>query len=99
MKLTVQQSTLRSLKADALALFVPGDKAGFTRALAELRRLLGVRLNHILELENFKGMESECCTILSEKKLSTPRVLLIGLGESKKFSLEHFRRAGAVVRT
>jgi leucyl aminopeptidase len=96
MKLAVQQSTFRTFKADAIALFISGDKAGFARDLAQLRKFLGVRLTHILEFENFKGLEGECCAFLSEKKLSSPKVFLVGLGDATKVSLERLRRAGAI---
>jgi leucyl aminopeptidase len=97
MKLTANKSTLRQIKADAVTVFVREDKKLFQQEIANLRKLLGKRIDTIIELENFKGKEAEVLSILTEKKLTSPRLYLVGLGEEKKLSHESYRRASAAV--
>src|SRR5260221_7646816 len=95
MKLTVQTSALQRVKADAVALFVIEDKETFKQQLLNIRKLLGSRLDRIVELEKFKGKDGEIVTLFTDHKLSSPRLFLIGMGESKKLSHERYRRAAA----
>ncbi len=95
MKLTIASARLRTLKADVLAIFVRSDRDAFKQDINELRRILGVRLDHVIEGEEFKGKEGDCCTIYTERKLPAAKVLIIGLGETKHLTLERIRRAGA----
>jgi leucyl aminopeptidase len=94
-KISAAVSSLRRINADAVALFVVQDKSLFDRQLRSLRAVFGKRIDAIVSLENFNAKKGECVSILTEKKLSSPRLLLIGLGEQKKVTLESFRRAAA----
>ncbi len=96
MKLTVQTTTLRRAKADAVAIFITADSSIFKHQILEIGKHLGDRIDRIVELENFKGKEGEIVTLLTDKRLSTPRIFLVGLGESKNHSLERYRRAAAI---
>jgi leucyl aminopeptidase len=95
MKLTAARSTLRQIKADAVVLFVHQDKELLQKDIAELKKIIGNRLTDAIDLEGFKGKQGEFFSLLSEKKLSSPRLYLVGLGEAKKISLEQYRRAAA----
>jgi leucyl aminopeptidase len=97
MKLTAQKSTLRQIKADAVTIFIREDKKHFQQDITNLRKILGKRIDTIIEIENFKGKESEFLSILTEKKFAAPRLYLVGLGEEKKLSHESYRRASAAV--
>jgi leucyl aminopeptidase len=95
MKLTVQKTGLRQLKADAVALFVPRDKAQARSHLAVVRKLLGSRIDRIVALEQFEGKEGKLLMVHTEGKLAAPRLYLVGLGEPAKLSRESYRRAAA----
>ncbi len=97
MRLTAQKSTLRQIKADAVTVFVREDKKLFQQEIANLRKILGKRIDTIIALENFKGKEAVVLSILTDKKLTAPRLYLVGLGEEKKLSHESYRRASAAV--
>jgi leucyl aminopeptidase len=97
MRLTAQKSTLRQVKADAVTVFIREDKKLFQQDIAYLRKILGKRIDTIISLENFKGKVAEVLSILTEKKLTAPRLYLAGLGEEKKLSHESYRRASAAV--
>lgn len=94
-KLSYQTSTITRVKADAVAVFVPQDEAAFKKSLGTIRSSFGKSIDRVVELENFKGKEGEVISVLTEKKFSSPRLLLVGLGEEKKRTLETFRRAAA----
>ena len=94
-KVSTTVSTIRRMKADVVALFVVQDKSSFDRQLRDLRAVFGKRIDTILALEHFKAKKNECVSILTDTKLASPRLLLIGLGEQKKMTLESFRRAAA----
>jgi leucyl aminopeptidase len=95
MKLTYQKSNLKSIKADAVAIFVFEDKKLFQNVATKLRKYFGKNIDRILDLEHFKGKEDSFTSLLTDDKLRSPRLFLVGLGESKKISLERFRRASA----
>ncbi|MBI1805137.1 MAG: leucyl aminopeptidase [Ignavibacteriae bacterium] len=95
MKLTTQRSTLRQAKADAVVLFVHEDPSHLQKNLKELRTFFGKKIDSLIALESFKGKENEILSVYTEKKLSSPRLYLVGMGAMKKLSLEQYRRAAA----
>jgi leucyl aminopeptidase len=95
MKLSAQAGSLRRLKADCIALLIPEDKENFAREIAKGRKLLRAALDRAVELSQFKGKEGELLSLLTDAKLTAPRLFLVGLGETSKLTLEKFRRAGA----
>jgi len=97
MKLSAQQSTLRKIKADAVAVFVRQDKNSFNHDLSAVRKLFGKKIDQVIELENFKAKEAEVISFFTDKKIASSRLFLAGLGEEKKLSLEQYRRAAAAV--
>ncbi|MFI5252067.1 MAG: leucyl aminopeptidase [Bacteroidota bacterium] len=97
MKLSFENRALKSVKADALVLFTGEGKDVFTPGITRAKKLIGNKLDNIIELEQFKGKEGELLSIYTDGKNSTPRIILLGLGEVKKLTLEQYRRAGAAV--
>ena len=97
MKLSSKQSTLRQMKADAVAVFISEDKKLFQDELQELRKIFGKRIDSFVELENFKGKNDQVVLFHTEKKIASPRLYIAGLGEQKHLSLEQFRRSAANV--
>ncbi|HTK81626.1 MAG TPA: leucyl aminopeptidase [Bacteroidota bacterium] len=94
-KLSYAVSSPRRAKADAVAFFVAQDKGEFNSQMQRLRKIFGRRLDTIIGLDEFKGKAGEVCSFLTEKKLAAPRCFLVGLGETKKHTLETYRRAAA----
>lgn len=95
-RIAYQVSTVRKIKADAVAAFIPQDEKLFKLSLKEIRAYFGKSIDRIVELENFKGKEGEIASVFTERKFQSPRLFLVGLGEEKKLSLEKYRRAAAI---
>jgi leucyl aminopeptidase len=97
-KLTSSQSTIRRVRADAVALFIPQEPELFRKELSGIRKLFGRRIDRAVELENFEGKEGEVLALYSEGKIAAPRLLLAGLGkknDDRLRTLEGYRRAAA----
>jgi len=95
MKLSTKRSTLKQVRADAVAIFVPSDKKLFQREAGALRAYCDARLDKVIALERFTGEEGQILSFITEKALSSPRLLLIGVGPKDSLTLERFRRAAA----
>jgi leucyl aminopeptidase len=95
MKFSYQRTTIKNLKADALTCFVFQDASSLKNDLAYLRKLLGKKIDHVMQLEHFEGKPSERLAIYTEGKLSSPRLLIIGLGKKKSLTLESYRRGAS----
>ncbi len=95
MKLSYVVGTLRQIKADAVAVFLAEDKKLFEEGLTGVRKALGRKIDLIVRLEDFRGKDGEICSVVAEARLGSPRLFLVGLGETKKLSLETYRRAAA----
>src|SRR5713101_6391408 len=94
-KLSAEKSSLRQIKTDAVAVFIVEDKKTFQQKIAELEKLLKPQVERLVEMEEFTGKDNQLAFSYTEKKIVSPRLLLLGLGEIKKLSLEKFRRAAA----
>lgn len=95
MKLSAQQSTLRQIKTDAVAVFIVQDKKVFTQQINELKKLLKFRIDYLLDLEDFTGKETQLAVVITDKKIAAQRLFVVGLGETKNLTLEKLRRAAA----
>lgn len=94
MKLTFQQSKVHSIKADVLAVFVHQDPRLFRQEIADLKRRLGAHIP-AADSGDFKGKDGESTVVYLDRKAASPRLLVVGLGERRKLSLEKYRRAAA----
>jgi leucyl aminopeptidase len=94
MKLSFQKTSLNRTKADLVAVFIHQDEQIFKRQIAELSRRFASRLAPA-DNGDFKGKEGETSLVYLEKGSAVHRILLVGLGEKKKLSLERYRRAAA----
>ena len=95
MKFTTSPLPLPRVKADAVVAFVPQDKKLFSAELAAHRKRFGKRIENAVELAHFTGKPGECLTCLTERKIASPRLILVGTGEAKKHTFETYRRAAA----
>src|SRR6266850_1424659 len=95
-RLTPKLSTLRQIRADAVAIVLPQDKLMLRREIMNLRKPLGAKIERALELEKFEGKEGEVVSLLTERTIRAPRLLLSGLGKNGyPGTLERYRRAAA----
>lgn len=97
-KLTAQRSTLRQMRADTVALFIPEDAKLLREEISKLRKLFGRTIDRAVELERFAGKEGEVVPLFTGGRIAAPRLFLIGLGSEKSdhaANLERYRRAAA----
>ncbi len=93
---------LKACKADVLAcktdLLVIGLFSD-AKAFDKLNKTLDVRLGGAIEkqikLGDFKGKEGSSSVIYGDSRIGAKRVLLVGLGEQKKATLDTLRKAAA----
>ncbi len=95
MQLSFQKSSIKNIKADVVAAFIHEDKQLFGRETTALSSQLGPRINSVIESGDFKGKESEIAVVYLDRGSLSRRLLLVGLGQRKKLSLEKYRRAAA----
>ena len=95
MRLTYDIGAIRNFKSDAIVVFFLENKSDFQEELNSVKKFLGKRIDEIVKLEDFHGKEGELCDVLTDHKLVSPRLFLVGLGEPKKLSLESYRRGAA----
>ncbi|MBS4028813.1 MAG: leucyl aminopeptidase [Ignavibacteriales bacterium] len=95
MKLTSQKSTLKQIKSDAVVFFVSEE----TKSIAKQLEIFPKQLKNLAEkislLENFKGKNDEICKVYANNAITSPFLLLVGVGKKEKFLLEMLRRASA----
>jgi leucyl aminopeptidase len=95
MKVGSEINVLSAIKADAVAVFVFQDKKGLAQQIAPLGKQLNEKLQSAISLKDFSAKEGETLSIYTEGAIASPRLLLIGLGETEKVTLEKLRRASA----
>ncbi len=71
------------------------DAKGLDKIAAELDRKLGGNIEKVLKLGDFSGKEGTCAVIYGNGGIGAKRVLLTGLGEIKKASIDTVRKAAA----
>ncbi len=95
MEIQVVQGDITTIQTEALCLGIfrgvraPGGAAG------AVDRALGGALSALLQEGDFEGEKGETLVLRTDQKMPAKRVLLIGLGEREKFSLEGVREASA----
>src|ERR1041384_2776675 len=97
--LKAERSTLRRMRADAVAVLVNEDPALLRKEISGLRKILGKRIDKAVELEKFAGKEGECLALFTDGAMASPRLFVVGLGKEKpgrNGSLERYRRGAAL---
>ena len=82
-------------KTQLLAAGLFSDAKGLDKLCRELNGRLEGAIEHIIELGDFKGKAGTSAVIYSNGKIAAERVLLVGLGEKKKATLDTIRKAAA----
>jgi len=95
-KLEFKRSSLTDARADVSAAFVFQDRGLFRKKTGTLDRLTSGALANFLQSKDFAGKEGEVSVVYVGRSMRAGRLMLVGLGEQKKLSLEKLRRAAAL---
>jgi leucyl aminopeptidase len=95
MKLSSTKSTLRQVKSDAVIFFISEETKSIAKQLEPFPKQLKNLAEKISSLENFKGKNDEVCKVFTNNAITSPQLLLVGIGKKEKFSIELLRRATA----
>jgi leucyl aminopeptidase len=95
MKVSAEKASLKNAKADVACTFLFEDKKLFEEKMSVLKKTVRNRLDPLLDTKDFKGKEDETVVLYTEGRIAARRLMLVGLGEAKKLTLEKIRRAAA----
>jgi len=82
-------------KTDLLAVGHFSDAKGPDRITGELDSKLGGGIEQLIKLGDFKGKDGTSAIVYGNEQIGAKRVLLVGLGEKRKATLDTVRRAAA----
>jgi leucyl aminopeptidase len=82
-------------KTDLLAVGQFCDTKGLDKLNAELNQKLGGAIEQVIKLGDFKGKNGTSAVVYGNDGIGARRVLLVGLGERKKATLDTVRKAAA----
>ncbi len=71
------------------------DAKGLDKLCADLDHRLGSAISRLIKLGDFKGKEDTSAVVYGEGRLGAERLLLVGLGEKKKATVDTVRKAAA----
>lgn len=97
MKLTYSKGKLNTVKADSLIVLTFSDKDLLAKTVNRLDKYLNGQLNALVSAGDFKGKEKEVVVLYpTNSDMKSKRVIIVGLGEREKITLEKIRRSCAV---
>jgi leucyl aminopeptidase len=82
-------------KTDLLAVGQFSDTKRLDKLNAELNQKLDGAIEQVIKLGDFKGKEGTIAVIYGNNSIGAKRVLLVGLGDKKKATLDTIRKAAA----
>jgi leucyl aminopeptidase len=82
-------------KTDLLAVGQFCDTKRLDKLNAELNQKLGGTIEQVIKLGDFKGKDGTSAVVYGNDNIGAKRVLLVGLGERKKATLDTVRKAAA----
>ncbi len=94
-KLKVRKVDFTKCKTDLLAVGQFSDTKGLDKLNAELNQMLGGAIEQVIKLGDFKGKDGTSAVVYGKNDLKAKRILLVGLGEKKKATLDTIRKAAA----
>jgi leucyl aminopeptidase len=92
-KLRTRKVDFSQCKTDMLAVGLFSDAKKLDKLNAELDNRLGGGLKRLIRLGDFKAKEGASEVVYSNGKIAAERILLVGLGEKKKATLDTVRKA------
>jgi leucyl aminopeptidase len=93
-KVKTRRVDFAACKTDMLVVGRFSD-AGPDEAIQALDKKLGGRIEELARLGDFTGKPKTHALVYGEGRIAAPRVLVLGLGEQKKSTLDTLRRAAA----
>jgi len=94
-QLKTRKVDFRKCKTDRLAVGVFSDAKQPDKLNKELDRKLGGAIGRLAKLGDFDGKDGTAALVYAGGEIGASRVLLIGLGETKKATLDTIRNAAA----
>ncbi len=95
MKISAEMKTIEQVKADVACTFLFEDRKLLDAQMQALKKTLKTKIEALAETKDFKGKEGESVVLYTENRFAACRLMLVGLGEEKKLTLEKLRRAAA----
>jgi len=86
---------LSNCKTDLLAIGLFADAKGLDKPTKELNSKLNGAIDQLIKLGDFKGKDGTSALIYGNEQTGAKRILLVGLGEKKKATLDTVRKAAA----
>jgi leucyl aminopeptidase len=95
-KFLVEQGDIAEITTDAIVLGVFKNIKKTGGAADIVDKKLDGAISELLEDGDFQGKKNDTCLMRSNGRLHAKRILLVGLGDIRKFSLDTVREASAV---
>lgn len=94
-ELKLRKIDFSKCETDLLAVGQFSDTKGLDKLNAELNQKLGGAIERVVKLGDFKGKEGTTAIVYGNGGIGAKRVLLVGLGEKKKATLDTVRKSAA----
>lgn len=94
-ELKTRQIDLGKCKTDLVAVGLFSDVKGLDKLCGELNDKLDGAIERLIKLGDFKGKDGTSAIVYGNDSIAAKRVMLIGLGEKKKATLDTVRKAAA----
>jgi len=95
-KVRVRKAGFSQCKTDLLVTGHFSDSKVLDKVNTELDKKLKGAIARVIELGDFKGKDGDSAVLYGNENIAAKRVLLVGLGEKKKVTLDSVRRAAAL---
>ncbi|MHC4482913.1 MAG: leucyl aminopeptidase [Planctomycetota bacterium] len=94
-ELKTRKTDVSRCKTDLLAVGHFSDAKGLDKVSGELNGKLDGAIERLIKLGDFKGKDGTSVVVYGNDSIGAKRVLLVGLGEKKKATLDTVRKAAA----
>src|SRR4030042_6710002 len=94
-ELKAQTVDFSKCKTDILAVGLFSDAKELDKLNKELNKKLNGAIDRLMELGDFKGKDGNNAVVYGNGEIGAKRILLVGLGEKKKATLDTVRNAAA----
>jgi leucyl aminopeptidase len=94
-EIKTRQADFSECKTDVLAAGIFSDAKGLDKLNAHLNSKLDGAIEQLIKLGDFKGKDGTNAVVYGNGRIGAKRVLLVGLGEKKKVTLDTVRKAAA----
>lgn len=94
-ELKIQKVDFSKCKTDLLVLGHFYGSKGLDKLSTELNRKLEGAIEQLIKLGDFKGKSGTCAVVYGKNNIGAKRILLVGLGEKKKVTIDTIRKAAA----